>query len=137
MTRLIYDLSTPCFNQNSLAGGHCSFICAIIIQASTHHLCKMLALLAILPVLAGAQTVYSRITAEANFPTSSNGGTKFETGTNTAWATTNSSVDLAGGLVGWRIAGDASSEVLYNVGLPHLKITECVQLTNHAQVYSK
>ncbi|KZP15495.1 hypothetical protein FIBSPDRAFT_1048136 [Athelia psychrophila] len=74
----------------------------------------MLALLEIFAALACAQTAYSRITAEANFPTSSNGSSSFETGNSTAWASTNSSVSLTGGPAGWRIAGDSSSEVLYN-----------------------
>ncbi|KAF7984609.1 hypothetical protein HWV62_12813 [Athelia sp. TMB] len=82
----------------------------------------MLALLALLPALVIAQTtIYkpTRVTVTAILPTSSN-GSSFESlsGNSTTWTpVTNTSTEtnnLRFGPVGFRIAGDASSEVLYN-----------------------
>lgn len=82
----------------------------------------MLALLALLPALASAQSAPSRVTAKANLPTSSNGSVTFDTGNGTAWTTSNAStVTLGTSPVGWRIAGNADSEILYNVSPTYLR----------------
>lgn len=76
---------------------------------------NMLAILAILSALAGIQAQHTTA-ANANLPISSNGSAVFQSQiSNGSWTVANSSVNLANGPIGWRIEGNAASEVLYNV----------------------
>lgn len=81
----------------------------------TPHTGEMIAFLALLSTLVGAQAQHTT-SANANLPTSSNGGTVFESQiSNGSWTVANSSVNLANGPIGWRVEGNTASEVLYNV----------------------